>query len=209
MPAQKRQIAFKIRISDILSSAYVKEDGWQPNYIILKNNLHVSRVNMIGTVLSVEHDQNFSTATIDDGSGIISLRSFEKNNPLHNLEIGDMIQIIGRPRQYGSEKYVLLEICKKITNPAWLKLRKYELQQPQKKMQKIPKQKPEIEQITTEELIETPENKILECIKKLDSGQGADYDAVLKETNNETTIKNLLQKGGIFEIRPGKLKVLE
>jgi len=211
MPEQKRQTAFKVKISDILSGSYVKEEGWQPNYIII-NSHNVSRVNLIGTVLSVQHDPNFSTVVIDDGSGMIPLRSFEKDNLLKSLQIGDLMQVIGRPRQYGSEKYILIEICKKITNPAWLRLRKLELQQipnPQPAPKKpAPQPKPAVEHIEIQQ-IDDSETKILECVKKLDTGGGADYEAVLKETKDDSTIKSLLQKGELFEIKPGKLKILE
>ena len=30
---QKRQIAYKVRINDLLGGKYVKEEGWNPNYI--------------------------------------------------------------------------------------------------------------------------------------------------------------------------------
>jgi RPA family protein len=211
MPSQqKRQTAYKVKISELLSGSYIKEDGWQPNYIILKNNLQVSRVNVIGTVLSIQNDPNLTTVIIDDGSGIMPLRIFEKNSPLPNLAVGDIVQVIGRPRQYGSERYILMEICKK-TSQAWLRLRRFELQKQtpiiQTPLQK--NKKPEIEHIRAEEPIDTSENKVIECVKKLDAGQGADYEEVLKQISNEQAVKDLLERGDLFEIKPGKLKVLE
>ena len=53
---------------------------------------------------------------------------------------------------------------------------------------------------------------IFEIIKELDAGDGADFEAVVSKANvlnPERTIKTLLEQGEIFELRPGKLKVLE
>ena len=54
--------------------------------------------------------------------------------------------IIGRPREYMNEKYIVTEILKKVDNPAWIELRKKEfnkflfLPPPQKKKKKKFKQ---------------------------------------------------------------------
>jgi len=207
---QKRQTAFKVGIIDILRGSYIKEEGWQPNYMITESGLRISRVNIIGTILSIQKENNFSIIVIDDGSGIIQARSFEKDNQPQGLKIGDIVQIIGRPRQYGSEKYILLEIYKKVTNPAWLKLRKLELQQnwPIDKQQKQRQDTKFIEEAESPYIIDS-DDKVIEQIKKLDDGFGADYEAIIKEVNDKSAVDALLKMGRIFEIKPGKLKVLE
>ena len=53
---------------------------------------------------------------------------------------------------------------------------------------------------------------IYNLIKSLDKGDGADIEDVIKESkinNCEDIINNLLREGEIFEIKKGKLKILE
>ena len=49
-------------------------------------------------------------------------------------------------------------------------------------------------------------------IKKLDKGDGVAVENIINNFNNDQTeniINQLLENGDIFEIKPGKLKVLE
>ena len=74
----------------------------------------------------------------------------------------------------------------------------------------------EPEVVETEEVVENNEiddtSKILALVKEMDIGEGADIQDVISKSGNKETesiLKNLLQEGEIFEIKPGKLKVLE
>ena len=62
----------------------------------------------------------------------------------------------------------------------------------------------------------TTQKKIYDLIKALDQGKGAPYEEVVSKAQHpdsppevEKIIELLLQKGYIFEITPGKLKVLD
>ena len=84
MPEQrKREIAYKVRINDILKGEYVRRDGWDPNFIMI-NNKQVSRVNIMGVVVSIP-DTGQNNLTIDDGSGRIEVRSFDSPEMLASL----------------------------------------------------------------------------------------------------------------------------
>ena len=57
----------------------------------------------------------------------------------------------------------------------------------------------------------TPSELIFELIKKNDSGEGVLTEEIISKSNvadAERIIKQLLEEGDIFEVRPGKLKVL-
>ncbi|MBW2981354.1 hypothetical protein KY343_00610, partial [Candidatus Woesearchaeota archaeon] len=122
---QKRQIAYKIRIKELINGKYIKEEGWQPNYIITNDGRQINRINLIATVVAkpLEQDINYQSMILDDGTGRISARVFEQNNIFDNIEIGDVILVIGRPREYGSEKYILPETIKRIQDKSWIKVR--------------------------------------------------------------------------------------
>ncbi|MCX6707767.1 MAG: OB-fold nucleic acid binding domain-containing protein, partial [Candidatus Woesearchaeota archaeon] len=128
MESQARQTAIKTRIRCLLNGKYVVNEGWEPNHI-LWGSQKISRVNIIGVV--VEKNQNeFSSsvsATIDDGSGRINVRSFEENLFLNNLAVGDVVVLIGRPREYSNEIYIMPEIIKPLEDKRWVEVRKIEL----------------------------------------------------------------------------------
>ncbi len=68
------------------------------------------------------------------------------------------------------------------------------------------------EEDVVEEYIDKNCTEILEVIKKLDSGAGADYEDVItksKMQNPEKSLLSLMKNGEVFEVSPGKLKVLE
>lgn len=205
--SQKRQIAYKVRIKDILDGRYVKEEGWQPNYIVTEDNREVSRVNLMGIIVDKQFEFDRVIAIIDDGSGKITIRTFNDIN-LDNLEIGDILLVIGRPREYNNEKYIMPEILRKIKNKKWIDFRKKELE---KELRGVKKEK-KVEKEVKEERIESPSEKIFNLIKKLDSGDGVNFDEIINTVNikeAEKIINNLLSQGEIFQNKPGKLKVLE
>jgi len=208
----KRQIAEKLWIADLKDGQYIKEEGLRPNYVLLKNNHKVSRVNLVGTVVSSSNDLGYRDVCIDDGSAKISIRAFEQNPAMDDLSIGDPIFIVGRPREYGQEIYVLPEIIKKINNMKWLEVRQLELKKV--KVVEAPADVPELpeEEEAEEEVVEDKSFGVVrEAIKKLDSGSGADYEEIIKEAGQdaEKIIANLLKNGDAFEVSPGKLKLLE
>jgi len=207
---QKRQIAYKARIKDLLDGVYVKEDGeWTPNYIGI-NEKKISRVNIIGTVVLKEDGQNYQNIILDDGSGKISVRSFGKDNFFRENDIGDVVLLIGRPRQFGSEKYIVPEILKKIENKKWIDVRKLELGREIRNPKEIRNE--EIKDVEIEHIEESPSNRILQLVREFDSGSGADIEEIILKSDikeAEKIIKNLLEDGEIFEVKSGKLKVLE
>jgi RPA family protein len=198
---QKRQTAYKVRIQDVLDSEYIKTEGFSPNYLNI-NNQEISRINVVGIVLQKSEISNYKTLTMDDGTGKIFARIFEDSGSLEQINVGDIVLIIGRPREFSSEKYILIEIIKKV-NPIWAKVRKLELEK-------------EIgyegTQSNEEKILDlNPSNKIFSMIKKLDKGNGVSIEDISTDNikNVDKIIDTLLKGGDIFEVSPGKLKVLE
>lgn len=210
--SQRRQIAYKVRIKDLINGRYVKEEGWQPNYIITSDGRQVSRVNLIGTIVlkPTEENLNYQSIIVDDGSSKISIRSFE-GNVLKNVNVGDVILLIGRPREYGSEKYIVPEIVRVVDNKKWIDIRKLEIELHNKKNKRV-NEDVVLKEEVVEEKKESQADKIFKLIKEIDDGEGADTEEIISKANVEHVekiIANLLEEGEIFEIKPGKLKVLE
>lgn len=208
----RRQVAIKLWISDLLNGQYIKEEGLRPNYVILKDGRKVSRINILGTVVSINTDTGYRNCYIDDSSGKLSVRSFEPNDALSKLEVGDMIFIVGRPREYGREIYVLPEIIKPVADKRWVEVRITELKKFKQDVVAEPVITPKEDVGVVEEYIDKDSSELLELIKSLDTGPGAIYEDVISKSkiqNPEKSLLNLMKNGEVFEVSPGKLKVLE
>ncbi|MBI2656037.1 hypothetical protein HYX06_06460 [Candidatus Woesearchaeota archaeon] len=201
---QKRNVACKARISDILSGRFAKDDA-SAGYVIIGNS-NVYRVNILANFVYKSEQSNSSNAVIDDGTGKISLRAFENKNIFSNIDIGDFVLVIGRIREFGNERYIMPEIVKKIDDVSWVNLRKLELKNINFETVKIKDEAP------AAELPQAASEEVYLLIKSLDNGEGADFDSVIKNSKNndaEQMINRLLESGDVFEVKPGKLKVLE
>jgi RPA family protein len=168
--------AVPIWITELLSGSFNQQDD-MPAQVVLADGTALERLRIQGIVVST------NDLVVDDGTGSILVRSFE--TPA-SVSIGDPVMVIGRPRVYNGQQYILGEIVKKI-DPNWLELRKKTSPAPAAQQQDV-----------------------LSIVRQLDAGDGADYNAVLAQIgNNEEKIVHLLAVGELFETRPGKLKVLE
>ncbi|MBU0614693.1 MAG: hypothetical protein KJ601_01235 [Nanoarchaeota archaeon] len=191
----KRHIAYKVKVKDILDNEYIKQEGdFAPSYVNV-NGMQVARANIIAAVVSKNEDQ----LVVDDGSASITLRSFDNN--YGNVTVGDFVIIIGKPREFDNERYLVPEIIKKIHDKEWVELRKLELPETYQKPEPTPE---------AEAMARSPSTDVYNLIKELDKGQGADVqELVNKNPNAEKVVVSLLEKGEIFEVKPGKVKVLE
>lgn len=187
---QRRQVARKVRIKDIIGGSFVRSEGeFEPSFIRTADGTSFSRVNVIAAVCQEPAD---GSSMIDDGTGQIGLRSFD--GPLQGFSLGDVVLVIGRVREYGNLRYLMPEIVKRVQKPGWIEYRKKEL----------------LEEPTLQPL--TLFDKAISAIKRLDKGDGADTESVLTEmgsVGSEGMIDSLLKEGEIFELSPGRLKVIE
>jgi uncharacterized protein len=200
---QKREVAYKVRISDILDSQFHKDDA-SAGHIKFNGNT-ISRVNIIANLVSKSEESQYSNGILDDGTGKILLRTFEPTQMFSQLDVGDFVLLVGKVREFNNEKYIIPEALKKIEDFGWVNLRKLELGNLLN-----------VEKVEAKEVVEddgiTTRDKICDLIKKIDSGDGAAFDDILNSANDkdaEKIINRLLENGDIFEVRPGKLKVLE
>ncbi|NTV23103.1 MAG: hypothetical protein HGA85_01865 [Nanoarchaeota archaeon] len=184
-----------------MQSTYIQRPGADPSGILTKYG-EVSRAKIMGVVVSKEDPKQ---CVVDDGSGSIIIRSFDR--PI-DVSLGEIIMVIGRPREWESSKYLAPEIAEKI-DKQWIEVHKREIRLNQLTTAvKLPvaHDEPEFEQADL-----GPYQKILNVIAILDKGNGADIDEIIshvKIDNCEAIIKSLLEAGEIFEFSPGKVKLL-
>lgn len=202
----KRQVAYKIRILDILNSNFSKDENSAGQ--ILLSDFTVSRVNLIATLVYKSDEGAYATAIIDDGTGKISLKSFEGKNAFLRIDVGDIVLCIGKIREFNGERYIYPEILKKLDNIEWLTLRKLELKNFPSAIKKMDENKEGANEMGQPNIF----RQIFGLVKDLDKGDGVPIEEVIKNSQNsdaEIIINKLLENGDVFEVRPGRLKVLE
>lgn len=201
----QRHVAYKVRISDILKSNFIKDEQLSAGYIKINDRI-VSRVNVIASLVYKFEQPNYASVVIDDGTGKISLRSFDDTNLFLKLDVGDVVLVIGRVREFNGEKYIIPEIFKRVGNIEWIHVRNLELFRGFEKSAVSANNK-----ILAGE-VSNIEDDVYTLIKELDNGDGVAIDDLIKSLKNddvEKSVNRLLEKGDVFEIRPGKLRVLE
>ena len=123
MPDQfKREIAYKLRIGDLLKVNQIFEESEAPNKRLSFAELgdkKIRRTNVIANVVDKfqsEGERKFASITLDDGSGQIRARLFgEEIAKFNDTNQGDTLIIIGMLRSFNEELYILPEIIKKQT----------------------------------------------------------------------------------------------
>lgn len=216
---QKRNIAYKIWLSNLLNGTFIKrEEEFQSDYIET-NGYKISRVNLIGNVTFKyeSQDGNYLSVTLDDGSFSIRLKAWnEDTRLLQNINQGDMVLVVGKLRKFNDEIYLIPEVVKLIDNPNIEMLRKLELFKEFGKPLVIESK----EQIIEEKEIEVNDpyvsvsrKKILEIIESLSNEQGVKIDEVVEKSGlgqeAEQILNELLKEGEVYQPKPQYLKLLE
>ncbi len=200
----KRHIAYKIPISELVESVYRKEDGIEPNHVVTKSGIKASRINIFAVVVSKSDEVSYQTVLLDDGSGKILARDFN-SDLFGKINVGDFILMIGKPREFGQEKYILPEVVKKYPDSRWMEVRKKELRAIGSKIKNDGIKS--YNEATGDNIRATDE--MIEMIKKLDNGAGADMNDIIRNGGDEKTLNYLIMRGDVYQIRPGRLKILE
>ena len=210
----ERLTAIKTSVAALEHGSYVVKEGTAPSHVKTSGG-EVSRANIIAAVV----DKPGQTALLlDDGSARIEARSFDNNQLFENIMVGDVVLVIGRPRDYQGTRYLVAEIAKRLGSPKWLELRKAELGKTPPPQTPTPSQTTpltlksaaEKEAAAAAETVVSLGDKVLSLIKELDKGDGAPIeDIVAKNPDAEGTLTSLMAEGEIFEIKPGRVKVLE
>ncbi len=200
----KRNIAFKLRIEDILMGKPI-DDGERFSFLELGDK-KIVRVNVIGNIVDKfesEGEKKFSVLKLDDGSGQINLRVFADDvEKFRDINQGQTVLIIGLLRQFNDEIYITPEIIREL-DPKYLLVRKLEIEK--NKIQKEP--------IAREQIIAV-KDKILGAIKSAEDQGGIEIDKIIMSLKDispviiNQEIQKLLEEGIVFEPRPGKVRYL-
>jgi hypothetical protein len=187
--AYTRHTAIKVWVSDLHAGKYARQDD-SLNYIELSDGKKAFRATLMGVVVGID-----DCIWVDDGTGSIAVRSFDSS--FGDLDIGSFVLVIGRPRDFEGQKYLMGEILKKV-DKKWFDVWK--------------KSVTPITPVGGNEINDSSsETDVIAMVRSMDDGEGADYESVASKlgSGGEDKIIHLLAIGELFETKPGKLKVLE
>jgi len=200
-PEFKRNVAYKLKIGDILSGKPVLE-AEKLKFLELENK-KIVRVNVIANIIDKfiqDEEKKYGSITIDDASGQMRVKVFGDDiEKFSQLNQGDTILIIGLVRLWNNELYITPEIIKK-KEPSFLLVRKYEIEA-------------EIPKPLDKDKILALKDKIMSMIKDAEKDNGVDIDRIILELKESPElinqeIKKLLEEGLVYEPRPGRLRYL-
>jgi len=199
---RKRNVAYKLRIGDILKGVPMMDEG---KFLFLElGDRKVVRVNLLANCVDKfvqEGEKQFGSLTVDDASGQLKLKVFgEDVSRIADIMQGDTLQMIGNMREWNGELYMIPEVVKKV-DARWLLVRKLEIQNARKDLP--------IETSGDNSL----KNQILDMIKGAEADGGIDRDKLVMDIEAgadgiEVEVKKLLEEGLVYEPRPGRLRYL-
>ncbi|MBI2668769.1 hypothetical protein HYX14_02920 [Candidatus Woesearchaeota archaeon] len=220
--------AIKLTIRQILDGTYVQEQEQSPNYLLCGEE-KIYRLNIGAIVVNKEELGNITNLWIDDGTGKIIARSFEENAAVSRVMISDAVMVIGRVRMYDQEKYLAIEIIRKI-NLLWLKVRALELHHRKLRAvtapQAIVEEVVAVESVVEEPLVQggivfpseqkdnvllVPLQKLARLIRELDEGQGVPIETLIERSSivdTEKILEQMIAQGEVFQNLPGRVKAL-
>jgi RPA family protein len=205
----ERMTARKIRIADLTNGRWVKNEGLEPSFVVTQSGEQVSRARIMGTVVSkfVSEDENFASITIDDSTDTIRAKTFKTVKPLDMIQVGDVVDLIGKVREYNAEIYIMPEIVRKILDPNIEVLRRLELIAKARKLQGGEAQPGQFVSAKEDRL--ALKKKVTEVIES--EKTGVSYSKILEmvqapETQIESVVNELLEEGICYEPTPGKIR---
>ena len=126
-----RSTAYKLKIEDLVRGQYVRSpEGTEPSHLLTPWGQHIPRARVLGTVVDkfVRDDQGYATLRLDDGSETISLRTWREGVPeLAGFKMGDLIDVVGRVREFEGEIYIVPDFIFRVEDPNWELVRELEI----------------------------------------------------------------------------------
>ena len=206
MMAQQRATAYKTIIDDVKGAEYVKQEAPHPNYLDLYNE-QVRRVQIIA-VLVQKSSHHF---VLDDGSGQLTAKRFDKAISMDNVESGDAVLVIGRPRSHDDTVFIGAETVKALNDKDWVSIHQDIVEALYDRDAETEAEQMTSTMTTENETTVNYTEDLLDSIRDHDDGDGAPTNKVIESSDlddPEEYVEVLINEGEIFEIRPGRLKIL-
>ena len=112
MPQQSRQVAKLSTTKELNSGKYFQREGFEPNFLLTPNGRRLSRARVVATVVDMfqNDDETYGSITLDDGNDTIQVKFFNELHVMDDFRNGDIIEVVGKVREYQGEIYLNGEI---------------------------------------------------------------------------------------------------
>lgn len=203
-----RLIAYKIWLNYLKEENFVnKTQDFESNYISVGDK-QISRINIISNVVSKfqSEDGNYFAITIDDSSAQVRLKTWREDTKiLNNINVGDIVLVIGKIRNYNDEIYILPEIVKKVSINDEL-LRRLELIKEYglpKESEILEESEPKIEYEEINFNSNNLKNQLLNLIEKNEEDLGITLEEIKIQLHSDLVsinkiLEELLKEGQIY-----------
>jgi len=202
MVERKRLTAYKAGLTELASGQFVKKEGFQSSYVLTSLGRKLSRVRIMGLVVDkfISQDGNYATLTLDDGSETLRCKIFINTKLIEDITPGDLVDVIGKVREYQEEVYIAPEIVRKV-NGNWETLRLLELKKTWKKQREL---------ISKVQELQTQTSDVVE-LTALASKAGLNPDEVqgIAEAKELNLVKEEAKVEATSELRDKVLKLIE
>jgi len=185
MVERKRMTAIKTRIAYILNGKYIAQEGFNPNYVLTSLGMRLSRVRILATVVDkyISDSGKFASITLDDGTGTIRSKAFNFISIFDGVEIGDIVDVIGKVKEYNGEIYLITEVVNKITDPNWEILRELELRRQEKEWKEKRNKVLEYEKQTSDL------DELKKILKERENISGEEVEAILESKEMQENVE--------------------
>ncbi len=125
----KRLTAKKACASEITKGKFFKKPGFESNYVLTRLGRKISRARVLGLIVDkfTGNENSYSAITIDDTSDTIRCKFFGGAKIFEGMAEGDLVDVVGKVREYNGEIYIAPEIVTKTADPNFETLRMLEI----------------------------------------------------------------------------------
>ncbi|MBU6998975.1 MAG: replication protein RepA [Theionarchaea archaeon] len=116
---KKRAASQRLRLDEVHKGQFVSaEEDFELNYLITEDAQKVYRAKVVATVVSepyISDDTAYGRIQLDDGFDTITGYVFrETTGLLEHIELGDIVQVIGKIREWQGQKQLTLEAVARV-----------------------------------------------------------------------------------------------
>ena len=117
MPQQKRQTAKLTNTEELNSGKYFQKEGFTPNYLLTPQGRRLSRTRLVATVVDTftNDDETYGSITLDDGHDTTQVKFFNDIDDVQEYDEGDIVEAIGKVREYQGQIYMDAEVLKDVS----------------------------------------------------------------------------------------------
>ncbi|MEM5811266.1 MAG: OB-fold nucleic acid binding domain-containing protein [Candidatus Aenigmatarchaeota archaeon] len=198
-----REVAKKVRVVDLISGIFKEADreNKKAAYVITPQEIKVSRVNIVGTMLDkyIAEDESYGFLIVNDMTESIRVKFFDKNVKLiKDLEIGNIVTVIGKVREYNGEIYIAGEAVGVVDI-------KTEARRKQEAIEFL-------KNFSTKKDLTDYKQLIFKFIREMDDGNGVEIGKIIDSFQIplsfiDKVISELLDEKKIIEVLPSVYKV--